>query len=140
MMNVYNGNATLDSSGVATVTLPQYFEALNKDFRYQLTAIGTSAPNLHVAKKISGNSFIIAGGKPGMEVSWQVTGIRDDAYAKSHRMSPEIEKELTNQGKFLHPKELGRSENLKIGWRTSRIAGDTPAQPTINSTVELAGK
>ncbi|MDH3714407.1 MAG: hypothetical protein OET44_11235 [Gammaproteobacteria bacterium] len=140
MMNVYNGNATLDSKGEATVKLPLYFEALNKNFRYQLTAIGAGAPNLHVAKKISGNSFTIAGGKPGMEVSWQVTGTRDDAYAKAHRISPEISKELTNRGKFLHPKEFGKSESLKIGWRRNRIDGDNRSQPLINSAVGLAGR
>lgn len=40
MMNVYNGNITTDRHGLATITLPDYFEALNRDFRYQLTVIG----------------------------------------------------------------------------------------------------
>ncbi|MBV8899851.1 MAG: hypothetical protein JOY92_07040, partial [Verrucomicrobia bacterium] len=38
MMNIYNGTVTLDQNGEATVRLPDYFEALNRDFRYQLTA------------------------------------------------------------------------------------------------------
>ena len=114
MMNVYNGTVKLDRKGEAVVKLPAYFEALNKDFRYQLTAIGAPAPNLHIARKISDNDFIIAGGKPGMEVSWQVTGIRNDAYAKAHRIVSEVNKERQNQGKYLHPKELGEPEKLAI--------------------------
>ena len=43
MMNVYNGNVVTDKRGMATVVLPEYFEALNSDFRYQLTVIGRFA-------------------------------------------------------------------------------------------------
>ncbi len=74
MMNVYNGNVTLNASGEAVVELPDYFEALNRDFRYQLTAVGAPGPYLYVAEEIQGNQFRIAGGAPGMKVSWQVTG------------------------------------------------------------------
>lgn len=41
MMNIYNGEVALDGLGKATVELPAWFEALNQDFRYQLTAIGS---------------------------------------------------------------------------------------------------
>src|SRR6202012_2405608 len=43
MMNIYNGNVVTDSSGSADITLPDWFMALNKDFRYQLTVIGVFA-------------------------------------------------------------------------------------------------
>ncbi len=75
-MNIYTGNAILDNSGEAVVSLPKWFEALNADFRYQLTAIGAAAPNLHVAQEIANHQFSIGGGAPGMKVSWQVTGVR----------------------------------------------------------------
>ena len=65
MKNIYDGVATLNASGEAVVELPEWFEALNKDFRYQLTAVGAPGPNLHIAKKISGNRFTIAGGASG---------------------------------------------------------------------------
>jgi len=97
MMNIYNGVVLLDSRGRAEVKLPNYFEALNQDFRYQLTSIGTFAP-VYVAQKIKGNSFRIAGGKPGMEVSWQVTGIRHDAYANAHRIVVEEDKPAKEKG------------------------------------------
>lgn len=106
MMNVHNGNVMLDASGQATVELPAYFEALNKDFRYQLTCIGGFAP-VYVAQKISGNQFTIAGGEPGMEVSWQVTGIRNDPFAQANPIQVEVDKPVNVQGKYLHPEAYG---------------------------------
>jgi hypothetical protein len=88
MMNVYNGSVTTDRHGLATVILPDYFEALNRDFRYQLTPVGQFAQAM-VAEKVKGNRFVIKTNKPGVEVSWQVTGIRHDAYANQHRIPVE---------------------------------------------------
>jgi hypothetical protein len=102
MMNVYNGTATTDKRGLATVTLPEYFEALNKDFRYQLTPIGSFA-QATVSKKIEGNHFTVRTSKPNVEVSWQVTGIRHDAYADAHRVQVEQEKPPRERGHYLHP-------------------------------------
>jgi hypothetical protein len=92
MMNVYNGNVALDENGRATVELPYYFEALNRDFRYQLTAVGAPGPNLYIAEGVKQNSFRIAGGRPYASVSWQVTGIRQDTYANEHRIKVEEDK------------------------------------------------
>jgi hypothetical protein len=92
MMNIYNGNVTLDANGEAWVVLPSYFEALNKDFRYQLTPIGGPGPNLFVAEPVSSNQFKIAGGTSGLIVSWQVTGIRQDAYALANPIIVEQDK------------------------------------------------
>lgn len=116
MMNVYNGVAILDSKGEASVKLPTYFEKLNKDFRYQLTPIGVPGPNLHIAKEISNNKFYIAGGRSNMKVSWQVTGVRIDNYAKNYRIIPEVEKEQKNRGKYLNPTIFQKPMSKKIGW------------------------
>ncbi len=97
MMNIYNGNVTTDASGSATVTLPDYFDALNRDFRYQLTVVGQFAQAI-VSRKIAGNTFEIRTDKPGVEVSWQVTGIRQDAYAKAHPIMVEEFKPAKEQG------------------------------------------
>lgn len=107
MMNIYNGVVTLDENGLATVTLPDWFESLNQDFRYQLTAIGAPGPNLHIAAKVQNNSFKIGGGQPGMEVSWQVTGVRHDAWANAHRVQVEVEKQGVERGTYLHPELFG---------------------------------
>lgn len=116
MMNIYNGNVTLDANGEAWVQLPEWFEALNRDFRYQLTAIGAPAPNLHIAEEISSNRFKIAGGKPGMKVSWQVTGIRHDAYVNAHRIPVEEEKPALERGYFLHPELYGLNREKSVEW------------------------
>ena len=101
MMNVYNGNAQLDQNGEATIELPPWFETLNRDFRYQLTCIGGFAP-VYIAGEIAGNRFRIAGGKAGLKVSWQVTGIRKDPYAENHRIQVELDKPPAEQGSCLH--------------------------------------
>ena len=115
MMNIYNGNAVLDYRGEVVVELPAWFEALNQEFRYQLTCIGGFAP-VYIAEEISGNRFKIAGGTPGMKVSWLVTGIRHDAFANAHRVQVEEEKTGDEIGKYLHPKEWGMPENMGIGY------------------------
>lgn len=107
MMNVYNGNVLLDDKGEASVTLPDWFEALNREFRYQLTAIGGPGPNLYIAQEIANNTFQIAGGAPGLKVSWQVTGIRQDPYAEAHRIPVEQDKPEKEKGTYLSPKEYG---------------------------------
>ncbi|HWP44096.1 MAG TPA: hypothetical protein VNO14_12710, partial [Blastocatellia bacterium] len=116
MMNVYNGNVTLDRNGEAVVKLPAYFEALNRDFRYQLTAIGTPGPYLYIAGKIADNRFRIAGGQPGMEVSWQVTGIRKDPWAERHRITVEQEKPERERGHYLYPELYDQPEERGVEW------------------------
>jgi hypothetical protein len=113
MMNVYNGNVVLDKNGEAVVKLPEYFEALNQDFRYQLTCIGGFVP-VYVAEEISENGFKIGGGKRGMKVSWQVTGIRHDAYAKANRIAVEEDKAVEARGYYLHPEVYGHGEEKSI--------------------------
>jgi len=108
MMNVYNGNVTTDAQGLATVQLPAYFEAENKDFRYQLTVVGEGFAQTRVARRIAHNQFVIATDKPGVEVSWQVTGVRNDPYAQQHRLVDVVEKAGPEKGKYLTPELYGR--------------------------------
>lgn len=116
MMNIYNGNITTDAAGFATVEMPSYFDALNKDFRYQLTVIGTFAQAI-VKEKMSGSKFVIQTNQPNVEVSWMVTGVRKDKYAEAHRVVAEVEKENENKGKYLHPIELGKPETTQINYQ-----------------------
>ena len=116
MMNIYNGIVTLDSDGHAVVTLPEWFEVLNRDFRYQLTAIGAPAPNLHIARKVQNLSFEIGGGAPGLEVSWQLTGIRHDAYADANRIPVEEDKPARERGFYLAPAVFGQPEEKSVEW------------------------
>jgi hypothetical protein len=97
MMNVYNGNVTTDAAGLAIVDLPAYFGALNMDYRYQLTVIGTFAQAI-IDREIVNNRFRIRTSKGRIKVSWMVTGIRQDAYAKQHRIKVELLKQKNIQG------------------------------------------
>jgi hypothetical protein len=114
MTSVINDNVTLDSKGEATVSLPAWFEVANQDFRYSLTAVGAPGPNLYIAQELSGNEFRIAGGEPGAKVSWQVTGIRQDAYAKAYPIEVEQDKSGNEQGKYLNPELYGQPGSEKI--------------------------
>jgi len=104
MMNIYNGNVTTDGNGYATITMPDYFEALNRDFRYQLTVIDSANFALvRISRKMEGNTFEIASNLPNIEVSWTVTGIRQDAWANKNRIPNSVDKTGDEKGKLLHP-------------------------------------
>jgi hypothetical protein len=107
MMNIYNGNVTTNARGVATVVLPDYFEALNGDYRYQLTVIGQFAQAI-VSNEIANGRFTIKTSRPKVKVSWQVTGIRHDAYANAHRIPVTEDKPAAEQGTYLHPDAFGQ--------------------------------
>ena len=120
MTNIYHGNVILDSNGKAVVMLPDWIGAINKDFRYQLTAIGAPGPNLYISKKLKGNSFEISGGSSGMEVSWQLTGIRNDKYAQKNPIQVEKEKKAYEKGFFLHPDAYGLTEEKGIEYQIQK--------------------
>ena len=114
MMNMYNGVVVLDRLGGATVDLPDYFESLNQSYRYQLTAIGASMPDLYISSEVSANQFSIAGGVAGAKVSWQVTGVRKDPVAVLNPIVVEEEKDAQHRGKYLNPKAYGFGDEKAI--------------------------
>ena len=99
MMNIYNGNIVTDQSGFAEVEMPAWFDALNRDFRYQLTVIGSFA-RATIGQKLEGKCFVILTDEPNIEVSWQVTGIRDDPYARAHPIEVESDKPESQRGRY----------------------------------------
>ncbi|MCP4121275.1 MAG: hypothetical protein GY751_05940 [Bacteroidetes bacterium] len=115
--NMYKGTVTIGNNGRVVVTLPDYFEAINGDCVYQLTAIGTPKQPW-IAKEISGNRFVIAG-KPKSKVSWVVFANREDRYAQkySHRAKAEVPKQPHNVGKFLVPALYNQPEEKGIFYR-----------------------
>jgi hypothetical protein len=116
MKNIYDGNVVTDNKGEAVIEMPEYFETLNSDFRYQLTVLGTFAQAI-VAEKIKGNRFVIRTSAPNVEVSWQVTGIRQDAFAKKNRIKVEVEKDERDRGYYLHPDAFNLPEERSISSR-----------------------
>ena len=126
MMNIYSGNATTDANGYVTVTLPKYFEAANKDFRYQLTSIGSFSQAI-IKEKVNGNKFVIQTSTPGVEVSWQITAVRSDKFANENRIVPEKEKEF--KGTYLHPKLYGAgTEQSETYARNQKLTQEAAAK------------
>jgi hypothetical protein len=123
-MNVYNGNITTDGNGSASVVLPAYFESLNIDYRYQLTTIGQQA-QAWIETEIKSNRFTIKTDKPKVKVSWQVTGVRNDPYAKTHPMIVEKEKEKFAKGKYLMPELYGQPKEKGIHYMQVERPGIT---------------
>jgi hypothetical protein len=119
MMNIYNGNVVTDGTGTAIVTMPDYFDALNRDYRYQLTVVGQPA-QAYIASKMAERAFTIKTDKPNVEVSWQVTGIRQDAWANAHRIPVEESKAETEKGHYLHPELFGHEGEAAIHQRMAR--------------------
>jgi hypothetical protein len=113
MKNVYDGLVTTDAHGFATVTMPGWFESLNRDFRYQLTAVGQFAQAM-VSKELANGQFTIQTDKPNVKVSWQITGIRQDAWANAHRIPVEEEKSEAERGHYLRPELFGHPGEASI--------------------------
>jgi len=137
VQNVYNGVVTLDANGEAVVTLPAYFSALNVGpYRYQLTAIGAPMPNLYIAQKIQGNSFKIAGGAPGQEVSWEVTAVRNDPYLRDHLVQAEVDKPADEQGTYLYPEGYGQPPEMGLDYQRNRGLFERPETEPLPTSGE----
>jgi len=140
MKNIYDGVVTTDAQGNASVTLPDWFETLNKGFRYQLTVIGDFAQAV-ISEEIAGNQFSIKTDKSNVKVSWQVTGIRQDAYANAHRIPLEEKKTGREFGKYLHPIEHGVSETLGMQYEmTQKLKADRKQQEEQQAKIEAERK
>jgi hypothetical protein len=115
MMNIYTGNAITNQRGDATVVLPAWFQALNGDFRYQLTVLGQFAQAI-VASEIQDRKFSIKTDKPNVKVSWQITGVRQDAYAKAHPLLVEEDKPAVERGYYIHPELFSQPQSKGISY------------------------
>ena len=131
MMSIYNGNATTDDRGYAEIQLPEYFSALNQDFRYQLTPIGAFAQAI-IAREIVNNSFLVQTDKPNIKISWQVTGIRHDVWANKHRIEVETLKSDSKRGTRLHPSEWGLNREVSEMW-------DKSQPPPVDTNIDSLG-
>jgi len=138
MLNVYSGTVTTDRAGVAKVRLPAYFEALNRDFRYQLTVIGTFARAM-VSKEIKGNEFAIRTDPGRVKVCWQVTGVRKDAWAEANRIPVEERKPKAERGRYLHPELFGKKAGAVHPAPAPRIPDALPEKLRAQAEKTLSG-
>ncbi len=133
--NVYNGNATTDTRGYATVSMPRYFDAENTDPRYQLTVIGSFAEAI-VWRKEEHNRFVVRTNKPLVEVSWQVSALRNDPTIRRLQQGPaEQPKPASERGRYLDPTAYGMPASLGIAQIPALatiprpVRQQSPAQP-----------
>ncbi len=146
MMNIYNGNINTDASGYATITMPDYFEALNREFRYQLTIIDDTDSGFAMAKvvhEISGNEFTIRTSLPNQKVSWQVTGVRHDAFAEKNRIPNSVDKSAAEKGRYLHPAAFNLPDELAISPRPTQFGsldGSPQRKPLARPVVPQAAR
>lgn len=108
-LNVYCGTVVTDGQGFAWVQLPDYFEEINRDFRYQLTVVdGTDDFVLaKVAREIEAGRFQVRTSKPRTKVCWEVKGTRNDAFVRAHGAPVETDKPVAERGRFQHPELYG---------------------------------
>jgi hypothetical protein len=122
VINFYSGNVTTDASGKVTVSLPEYFEAINKDFRYQLTVVGTFAQAI-ISKEVSNNKFEIATSLPNVKVSWEVKGVRNDAHMRKFPFVAVEEKSAAQKGRYVDPAAYNQPESKRVSY--SDVAGSS---------------
>ncbi len=140
VLNMYRGTVPFDANGEAVVTMPDYFDAVNANFSYQLTPIGGYAP-LFIKEKLNDGTFVIAGGTVGMEVSWSVYAERNDPYLQQHPESKQVEvnKEEWNKGKYLQPDLYNQPDSKKIV-KPLETGDVTPERGVEQKQIELIEK
>jgi hypothetical protein len=119
VLNIYRGSVLLDASGEAEIQLPDYFHAININFTYVLTPVGAPA-DMYVKTEVDNTGrFVIAGGKPGLKVSWYVYAERNDAYLqqKPWKKEVEVKKKEHEVGKYLQPELYGQPKEKGIFYR-----------------------
>jgi hypothetical protein len=139
MMNIYTGNVVTDELGLATVKLPDWFEAENTDFRYQLTVIGRRA-QAWIAEEVAHGQFKIASDATNTKISWQITAVRQDAYARAYPLVVEQQKPSNERGFYIHPELYGQPAEKQTEWgrhpQQMRRMKETRAKQTLHAQAQ----
>ncbi len=114
-LDTYSGNVRTDDDGWAVVDLPRWFEAVNTDFRYQLTVVGQFAQAV-VWQEIEDNRFVIRTNLGNVKVSWQVTARRNDPWMRQHPFRVERPKPEAERGYYLTPEAYGQPAERGVAW------------------------
>jgi hypothetical protein len=132
---VYTGNVRTGRDGHATVRLPAYAAAVAGAWRYQLTPIGRFGQAI-VEREVRGGRFVIRTEYGGTKVSWSVTGLRRDAFARKHPFRAVQAKAGIERGRYLHPDLYGRPRFASV----IRPVKATPAARAATHRAKLASE
>ncbi len=126
--NFYSGNVVTDAKGFAWVQLPDYFDEINTNFKYQLTVIddGDEFVMAKVTKEVAANRFQVRTSKPGTKVSWRVEADRNDLYVRAKRPTDIREKTGYEFGKYQHPELYGLPASRGMHFRQAPVAAPLP--------------
>lgn len=128
---IYKGSVRTDAKGYATVELPDYFDALNRDETVTLTVVDDGDSEDFVLAKVIGggiknNHFRIRTSEPNTAVHWRVEGVRDDAYVRNHPIVAESIKPDLWRGKYYNPESFGQNESRGIFYKRSTLHSERP--------------
>lgn len=113
VLNHYSGTVITDENGLATVKLPDYFEAINIDFRYQLTPIGQFSQVI-IKEEVKNNQFVIQSEFPNVKISWQIEAQRNDLNMIHNPVTDVVIKPANEKGKYLQPELYNQSPDKGI--------------------------
>lgn len=132
--NFYSGNVTTDEKGYAWVDLPDYFEEINANLKYQLTVVDdgdrTDFVQVKVSQKARGNRFQIRTSAPGVEVSWRIEADRNDPYVRANPTKDRVMKEGLERGTVLHPDLYGMPKGKAM---VKDEVAKTPVRPSTRN-------
>lgn len=112
-LTVISGNVRTGANGRATIRVPALFAKLHRDFRYQLTPLGDTT-RLFVSQTLKNARFVIQANTSGLDVSWQVTGVRDDPSARAQPFNVDAQKKGAAAGRYLEPSLYGQSMSRSV--------------------------
>lgn len=119
--NFYNGTVLTDAKGYATVTMPDYYESINRDARYTLTVVDDGETMgfvmAKVVSKMRDGRFVIRTSEPNVEVSWEVKALRNDRWVREYGAPTEEEKTGIQKGRYYSPELYGQPASKGIGYR-----------------------
>lgn len=108
-LNLYSGTIRTGQDGFATVTLPPYYESINKDARIQLTVEDESDDfvMVKVVRGVSKGQFTLRTNKPSTVVYWRVEATRNDRFVQQYGAPVEQDKLGGEYGRYQHPELYG---------------------------------
>ena len=116
-VTVISGNARTGAGGRVAVRVSDLFARMHKDFRYQLTPLGETS-KLFVSRQLTGGRFTIQADRAGLDVSWQITGVRNDPAAK--RFAVTSRKTGGQRGRYVAPELYGQPPSRSLSGPRAR--------------------